>query len=297
MKSSVSYKGTHAIVSEDVVDALLLGAIDTHIHSGPDVTQRKWSDLDVGRSAQSAGYKAVVVKCHVTPTASRAMLVQQVIGKFPQIFGGLVLNKTVGGLNPTGVEAELNIGAKIIWLPTFWSESHVNMDKRSPSEAVRLTDDKGTFRSELIDIFDLISKKDVILATGHATSAEIERFIPLARTRGIRKILITHPEWILPNMSIDVQKRLARQGVFFERCAQSLFPTPNQHISPRVYVQQIQTTGVDCNIMATDFGQAYNPEPIEGMRQYIRMMLLSGLEPKEIEIMIRKNPAYLLGIY
>jgi hypothetical protein len=282
--------------SDDIVNDLLKGAIDTHIHGGPDVIKRTWSDLDIAMSAKAAGYKAVIVKCHVTATTSRAILVQQAVGEGVRVFGGFALNKAEGGLNPAGVDTELQLGAKEIWLPTFWSESHIKLQKGKPSDAVSLTDDKGAFRPELFDIFDLIAKKDAILGTGHTTPAEMEKFIPLAKERGVKKILITHPEWVLPDMSIDVQKRLVRQGVFFERCAQSLYPPPNRNLAPEVYIQQIRATGVQCSTMATDFGQPYNPEPIEGMRQYIRTLLTHGITPEEIDIMVRKNPAELLGI-
>ena len=289
-------EGAEGPASDDVVASLLRGAIDTHIHGGPDVIQRTWSDLDIARSAKASGFKAVIVKCHVTATTSRAILVQQAVGEDIRVFGGFALNKAEGGLNPEGVQTELNIGAKEIWLPTFWSESHIKLLKAKPADAVRITDDKGAFRPELYEIFDLIAKKDAILGTGHTTPEEMEKFIPIAKARGVKKILITHPEWVLPDMSIDVQKRLARQGVFFERCAQSLFPPPNRHITPEDYVRQIRATGVECSTLATDLGQPYNPTPVEGMRHFIRTLLTHGITPKEIDIMVRKNPAALLGV-
>jgi hypothetical protein len=48
--------------------------------------------------------------------------------------------------------------------------------------------------------------------------------------------------------------------------------------------------------MATDFGQAENPPPVEGMRRYVKEMLDSGFKQNEIERMTRINPAGLLGI-
>ncbi|HUL00425.1 MAG TPA: DUF6282 family protein [Nitrospirota bacterium] len=282
--------------SDDVVEALLKGAIDTHIHTGPDVNPRTLSDIGVARAAKAAGMKAVITKCHVTSTVSRAILAQETVGKDIVVFGGLVLNKAEGGLNVEAVATEIKIGAKEIWLPTFWSESHIKFDKKNPADAVRITDDKGAFRPELIEIFDLIAKKDIILGTGHTTCEEMERFIPLAKQRGVKKILITHPEWFLPDMSIDVQKKLVRHGVFFERCAQSLFPKPNRNITPQDYVQQIKATGAEWSTLATDLGQVFNPEPVEGYRQFIKALLANGITPKEIEIMAQKNPAQILGV-
>jgi Family of unknown function (DUF6282)/TAT (twin-arginine translocation) pathway signal sequence len=283
--------------SDDVVNELLRGAIDTHIHGGPDVIQRKLSDIDIAREAKAAGMKAVITKCHVTSTTSRAILAQEAVGKGVLIFGGFALNKAEGGLNVDAVATEIKIGAREIWLPTFWSESHIKLDKKNPADAVKLTDDKGVFRPELFEIFDLIAKKDIILGTGHTTPDEMERFIPLAKQRGVKRILITHPEWLLPNMSIDVQKRLVRYGVFFERCAQSLYPAPNPWtIPPQAYVDQIKATGAEFSTLATDLGQVYNPTPVEGLRHFIKTLLAGGISPKDIEIMAKRNPAQILGV-
>lgn len=56
--------------------------------------------------------------------------------------------------------------------------------------------------------------------------------------------------------------------------------------------------GVDHCLITSDFGQIYSPSPVEGFRHYITTMLNCGLSSKEIEIeiMINRNPAILLGL-
>ena len=51
--------------------------------------------------------KAILVKSHVTPTTSRAQLVQEAVGSTFRVLGGLVLNRQAGGLNVQAVETEL----------------------------------------------------------------------------------------------------------------------------------------------------------------------------------------------
>ena len=53
---------------------LLEGAIDTHVHSAPDVIERKLDDLQVARQARERGMAAVVLKNHFLPTPLRARL-------------------------------------------------------------------------------------------------------------------------------------------------------------------------------------------------------------------------------
>ena len=49
-------------------------------------------------------------------------------------------------------------------------------------------------------------------------------------------------------------------------------------------------------MIATDFGQAYNPHPIDGMRQFIKVLLALGVSHSEIDVMARRNPAKLLNL-
>lgn len=279
--------------SDDVVEELLHGAIEMHVHGSPDILPRKMSDLGVARVYKTAGLKGVLLKCHITATTSIAAIVGEAIGDF-HVFGGLALNKMVGGLNPTAVETELRLGAKEIWMPTISAVNHIKLFKGNLAAAVPLTDESGAIRPELYEILDLIAQKDAILGTGHLTSEECEKVVALAQTRGVKRIIITHPEFECPNMSVEVQKKLARQGVLFERC----FYASNspQKLLPKIMAQQIKEVGADVSIMATDFGQDFNEEPLVGFRRYIRTMLDFGISPEEIEKMVKYNPAQIMGI-
>ena len=279
--------------SNDIVDSLLQGAIEMHVHGAPDVVPRKMTDLGVVRSYKQAGLKGVLIKCHVTSTTSRVAIAREATGNF-YAFGGLVLNKMVGGLNPVAVETELKLGAKQIWMPTISAANHIRFEKGKMSEAVTLTEDNGSIRDELYEIFDLIAAKDAILGTGHLSSDECETIVSIAKERGIKKILITHPEYVMPGMPVEVQKKLALKDVMFERCfyASNSF----QKLPPEIIANQIKAVGADVSIIATDFGQAFNDEPLVGFKRYIRTMLNLSVSAKDIELMVKKNPSQLLGI-
>lgn len=279
--------------SNDVVDMLLQGAFDTHIHGSPDIVPRKMSDFVLAQSAKMAGIKGIVLKNHVTPTTSRAKLVQEAVGDL-HVFGGLVLNREAGGLNPAAVETELALGAKEIWMPTKSSVNELTKCNGDLTKSVPLTNEEGAFRPELFDILDLIAKEDAILGTGHLAANEIEKLVTLAKNRGVQRIIITHPEYELPKMPIDMQKRLARQGVMFERCFFACNPPMNLPLA--AVVEQIKATGAELSIMATDFGQLFNDDPVAGFRRYIRTMLELGTPPEDIETMVKKNPAQIFGV-
>ena len=62
----------------------LTGIIDMHIHSAPDIRQRKLDDLQLMEAAVERGVRAIVIKSHMVPTADRATLVNKIRQeKFP----------------------------------------------------------------------------------------------------------------------------------------------------------------------------------------------------------------------
>src|SRR5258706_309913 len=89
-------------------DIDLTDTIDLHLHTAPDVVPRKLDAFEAARQAAARGMRAILLKSHVTITADRAALVEQVVPAV-RVFGGLVLNQAVGGFNPAAVEAALRL--------------------------------------------------------------------------------------------------------------------------------------------------------------------------------------------
>ena len=56
----------------------LKGVIDLHIHSGPDLRERRLDDLQLMEAAVERGIRAIVIKSHHVPTVDRAALVNRV---------------------------------------------------------------------------------------------------------------------------------------------------------------------------------------------------------------------------
>jgi len=108
-------------------DHLLKGVIDFHCHSGPDVIGRLINDFEVVRQAKAAGMRAIVLKNHYTMTADRAQLAMQEIGGV-QVYGGITLNLSVGGLNAEAVRKMVQMDGqrgRMVWLPTYDGEAQV----------------------------------------------------------------------------------------------------------------------------------------------------------------------------
>ncbi|MDR3590676.1 MAG: DUF6282 family protein [Negativicutes bacterium] len=289
-------KGNLGLSAADVND-LLNGAIEMHVHGAPDIVPRKASDIELLRDAKAAGIIGVMLKCHATPTTVRAVLAQEAVGGV-LAFGGIVLNQPMGGLNPLAVETELTLGAKAVWLPTQSAVNDIEFHKRISLGTVPLFDEEGKFLPELHEIMELVAQKDVILGTGHISYQESEKVVALAKTKGVKKIVITHPEAPRINMPLQTMKELARQGVMFEWVAFNMttLTAGRGKVPPEVYVRNIKAVGAEACVMATDFGQVNNDSPAVGLAGFIRAMLDNGISPKDIRMMVRDNPLSLLGL-
>jgi len=97
-------------VPEKRAKELLKGAVDFHIHTGPDIYPRLVNDIEVARQAKEAGMKAVLIKSHATITADRAQMAQQNIDhNFAEAFNnGMEFFSTFGG-NPVSCAIGLEV--------------------------------------------------------------------------------------------------------------------------------------------------------------------------------------------
>ena len=278
-------------MTDSAREQLLRGVIDIHIHTTPDVRQRRLSDLELAAEARRVGARAVVIKSHVVPTMARAWIAQQATPGV-QVFGGVTLNPHIGGLNPLAVETAAQMGAKFVWLPTAWSANERR--RKGASDGVETVAD-GKVLPALIEILKLIAKNGLILGTGHLTPVESLIVVEEARKQGVAKIVVNHPEWTTVDMSIDEQKTLAQFDVLFERCyARSV--DGKYETNFRRNLAAMEALGFESTIVATDGGQVENPLWSEALAEYIEFLLQAGVSPQMVDRMTKENPARLLGL-
>ena len=208
-----------------------------------------------------------------------------------RVFGGVTLNDAVGGLNPAAVEAALELGARFVWMPTISARNHIVKHGGAPAGISLLTQD-DELQPMLFDIFDLVKQHDAVLGTAHVSMREIVALVRAAGAAGVHKVVVTHPEVPWVDMPIDVQEELRDLGASFERCyVSSLNGVPFARI-----VSDIRQVGVASTVLATDFGKAPLPPPVEGMRAYVAALLNEGFAERDIQLMAGENPAKLLGL-
>ncbi len=279
-----------------------------HIHAFPDMVPRSIHDIDLARKAAEAGMRGVVIKNHASITNDRAFLVRQVVSGV-EVFGGIALNDSVGGVNPVAVENMIKFTGgygKIIWLPTFDSANHRSFfAHQGDAGGIRVIDAAGNATPEVRQVLKRAAAADVVVATGHISAREALACAKAARREGVRKILITHALQSPIEMSFDDLQRCVEMGAIIEHCFVSSLMGPQsavdwmkhwKHVSMDDFARAVKTVGAPNCILSTDLGQSLNPLPADGFKEFILELGKRGIREEEIDWMAKKNPARLLGL-
>lgn len=278
---------------KEVLD-LMKGAYDLHMHPLPDVGPRSLSDFEAMELADRYGMAGILIKNHMDPTPARAWLMN-VSGKYKATaYSGAVLNLSVGGLNPIAVKTYLKMGAKVIWMPTVHARNHVEYtgSHEIPLEkSIRILDENDNLKPEVIEILDLIAENNAVLATGHISMGESIAVCKAARERNIHTVL-THPDWGGTLIPLDIQKKLAAEGVFIEKL---WFDVGLNLISSQYMADTMRELGFEHCFLSTDRGQPGKEYPVEGLMMFMDALLDCGLTKDELFIMTHTVPASLIS--
>lgn len=276
-------------------DDPLRGVIDIHVHAAPDSVSRSIDAIDLARIAKARGMRGLVFKNHYEPTASLAYLVRKVVPGL-EVFGGIDLNLTVGGMNPASVEhmADITGGyGRVVWMSTYDSQAQVLHDKEN-RPFVRISRN-GQLLPETKQVIAVIAKHNLVMATGHNSPAEDLLLVRESRAQGVKHMVVTHPMVEPIHMSIPQMQEAARMGAFIEFTYLGLIGK-SKEFSFGDYAKAIRAIGVDHCILSSDMGQPSNPIHTDGMVAFIKGMKEQGFTQAEIDRMSKINPALLLGL-
>ena len=288
--------------------ALMQGAIDMHIHSAPSLFPRLVDHVEVAEAARNYGMRAVVLKEHHGYTSDRMYFVRKLVNGI-EVYGGVVLNNAVGGINPFAVDAAIKLGAKIVWFPTLSSKNHLDQmgapefgksmkqagKSKLKEKPITVFNESGKLIPEVYEVIDLIADADIMLATGHLSIPEAKAVIQTAKERNVKRLYVNHPEYII-NGTIEEQKELADLGAFIEHLAIFMYPMWPTKAGVDGIVEMIKAVGPEKTILATDLGQVHNPPPAEGLRMFLRVLLEKGIPFDHLEKMVKDNPRFLLNL-
>jgi len=273
----------------------LAGAIDIHVHAAPDSTPRSIDAIDLARLAKSRGMRGLVLKSHYEPTASMAYLVRKEVPAI-EVFGGIDLNLTVGGMNPSAVEhmAAITGGyGRFVWMGTTDSENQVRYAKAN-RPFVRIASD-GQLLPQTKAVIAVIAKHNLVMATGHSSAEEDLLLIREAKAQGVQHMVATHAMLQPTHMSEAQMLEAAKMGAYIEFVYNGLTGSGKQ-FDFADYAKAIRYVGVDHCILSSDMGQPQNPVHPDGLLAFFKGLREQGFTQGEIDRMAKQNPARLLGL-
>jgi hypothetical protein len=284
-----------AMASAACAQTSLHGVVDIHVHSDPDSRPRSIDAIDLAKMAKTRGMRALVLKSHYEPTASMAYLVRKAVPGI-EIFGGIDLNRSVGGVNPEAVERMAAIKGgwgRVVWMPTFDAENQVRFSKENrPFVSVAKG---GQLLPEVKQVIALAAKLKLTLETGHSSPEEGLLILREAKRQGVARMVVTHAMLAPVGMSIAQMREAAGLGAYLEFVYNGLIG-PNREFQIADYVKAIHEVGAKFCIVSSDLGQVGNPIHPDGFAAFLDALAKAGVSAADIGWMARKNPALVVGL-
>jgi len=296
----------------DVVERLLDGAVDLHVHPYPSPFPRRMDAAEAAQRAADAGMRAIVVKSHHHDTAMDVAALREhgIASSGIDVFGGIALNTQVGGLNPHAVNLCLAMGGKVVWFPTIASPKHIEHHRehpqlKFPSLAVDLIAEEpidvfangdGKLRPEVHEILTMIAEADAVLASGHMPAQSIIAVFEAAKEHGVRRMIVNHPNFVIEATKDEV-KKLADLGALIEHSL-CMYDEESSFHNWQIdtLVDWIRWVGPERSSLGSDLGQAGNPFPADSFRKICSRLLEAGMTEREVRMLVADNPARLLGV-
>ena len=276
----------------------LAQAWDIHVHATPSLFERKTDSLALVKQCIAHEMAGIVLKFHHGSSIEIAHALNCVQLK---VYGGIVLNHFVGGLNTYAVDSAIALGAKIIWLPTMHAQAHYDCHctkgqqarksklQRAVTEYLTCIDSDGELVTEVKEILELLDNSQTSLASGHISYQEILAIIQYIDKHKLNvNFLLNHVFYRIPDLTIAQLKQCIRPWVYFETAYLSISKayayTSAQHLANGILAMPTANW-----IMSTDSGQPNNPSATQSMVSFMEKMELFGLDSEQIKQFTQVN--------
>jgi hypothetical protein len=283
--------------------AELKGIVDIHAHSGPDYIARRYDGLKFAQRAKALGFRGAVMKSHEIPTSQMVYFIRQLVPGF-EAWGTVVLNRSVGGINPRVVEIQAQVEGhflKFVFFPTNDAENPAKHAKNLPYVPVSKD---GALLPAVYDVMKVIKQYDLVMCTGHVVPADALLLVHAAKDMGLTRVVVTHPA--LEGTTIPQMQEEVATGAFIELTSNQIIPVnqdgtdkiipnPPSH-QPSEYADIIKNVGEQHIILSGDFGRPDYINFIPGWPMAIAALKKVGVTQAQIDIMAKKNPAHVLGM-
>ncbi len=278
---------------------LLRGSYDIHQHSGPSsTTERLYDELDLAIHGCYIGQGGIVFKNHDSPSTRSVKIVQKVVDQWAEehnkkkieLFGGVVLNYSVGGLNPEAVISAYRLSGKYVWLPSLDANHHRNVVNQGVGQGIDLIDENDNVVPKMKEVLDLIAGTDMVLGVGHQSTRERLMVVREAVKMGVQRIEINHVNFALTWTTPEQCKMFADLGAYIGIYAMEI----GVDYTWDEVVAMYKAVGPERIVLASDCGHIENPYSLDGMRRLILGFLLRGVPDEHVKLMCQTNAYNLL---
>jgi hypothetical protein len=273
-------------------DPILAGAIDVHTHPAPDGQERSISAMEYARLVAASGMRGFVFKQHDDHTAGLVYLIRQEVPGI-EVFGALVLNRAMGGLNVDAIERFARITGgwgRVVFMPT-----------RDVAQVPVVRD--GELLPETKAVIAAIaaartvdSNGRLVLATGHVPPEESLLILREAKAAGITGLMVTHP---MSRWSVEQMREAASLGAYLEFTADLAAGGTGPEVEERLQrtAEAIRAVGAEHSIISSDLGRADLPllTP-DGLAVFAAGLRRHGFTDQQLVVMLRDNPTRFLGL-
>jgi hypothetical protein len=274
---------------------LLKGAVDLHFHMDPWTPGARTGQAGIAevRIARERGLRALVIKDHNEPTAQLAYHLRQDIPGI-ELYGGFVLNRPNGGVNPAGVEfmATQIRGepGRIVWMPAGDTEKEVRASK-NPNGPFVAVSRNGELLPEVKEIIAIVAKHGLVVASGHIVPEDALMVFREAKRQGVQHMIATHAFDLAGKMTIAQMQEAAKLGAFIE------FDFRNTLEGGRM--EAIRQVGPQFCFLSEFWTKAGPPREyggLEGIGAFAEVMRAHGFTDRELDLLFKENPAKALGL-
>jgi hypothetical protein len=234
-----------------------------------------------------------VIKDHNEPTAPLAYHLRPELPGI-ELYGGFVLNRPNGGVNPAGVEfmATQIKGepGRIVWLPAGDSEKEAR-ESKNPNRPFVAVSKNGELLPEVKQVIAIIAQHGLVLASGHIAPEEALMAFREGKRQGVQHMIATHAFDLAGKMTVEQMQEAAKLGAFIE------FDFRNTLEGGRM--DAIRRVGPEFCFLSEFWTKAGPPREyagLDGVGAFAEVMRAHGFTDRELELMMKENPAKALGL-
>jgi hypothetical protein len=291
------------------------GAIDCHVHACPHLNGRSVTVFEAVRQAADAGMVALGLMDNFCNSAGYAALAMSELGHLGvEVFGGLIMQPTAGGVTAEAARAALGYGygpgtaARFVSLPTHHTRYISEREGRSPAflETTFWVPENGKVPEPVPEIMDMVAEADAVFDCGHVSGREAVALAEEAKRRGVARVR-THCNRYAPDeiAAIVAAGAYAEFSFFILTHAVTVELTHVDKEKHKVsgggitiadMAKRIRAAGPSRAILSSDCGVFLLPPPVEGFREFMLLAESEGFTPAEIRQMNTLNPAALFGV-